>query len=281
LTPSTLGKDATMDDMPEVTGSWAFVPMIGDPIRQVKTPARFNARLRALGVDALMAALQVPADRLSNTAGALLSIPNVRGMVVTIPHKQAIAGMADVLTPAAARVGAVNALARRPDGWHGGLFDGTGFMHALRAQDFQSAGARVVQIGAGGAGAAIADALVEAGAAEIILSDLDGKRARNLAARINEAHSRKVVFVGEPQAGGADLLVNASPLGMRPGDGLPPRLGPLGPGLYVFDIVTVPTPLMAAARDAGAQVLGGEAMIAAQIDALVEFIFPETAGRAV
>lgn len=263
---------------PFISGSTQLVLMIGDPIAQVKTPMLFNARLADLGLDAVMVPMRIAAGGLPGLMAAVRAAPNVRGLVITLPHKQAMLTHVDALAEVGRQVQAVNVIRREPDGaLVGDILDGQALVDALRRAGRDPAGARVMQIGAGGVGSAILFALVKAGAAQVRLFDMDEARAADLAGRANAFAGREVCAPGPAATAGFDLLINASPVGMAEGDGVPCGLSEFSPSLFVFDVVAARpvTALMRTAKDAGASVLGGQAMIDAQVDALVATIFPE------
>jgi shikimate dehydrogenase len=128
-------------------------------------------------------------------------------------------------------------------------------------------------IGAGGAGSAIADALAEAGAGMITIFDRHEDKADALARRVIQFHPKCGARAGPATVEGIDLLINASPTGMAPGDGLPVELEPFGKELFVADIIprAEPTPLLALAKDRGCRTMSGPAMVAGQADAILRF----------
>ena len=167
-----------------------------------------------------------------------------------------------------------NALRRENSGrWSGDMFDGQGFLGGMRAAGEDPEGLAVMLIGAGGAGSAIADALAEAGAKSMVIYDCVEEIARGLAARVAKAHPVCHAQVGSPTIQGIDVLINATPVGMAPDDGLPVELGSFRRDLFVADIVPKlgVTPLLARAQDSGCKTMGGQAMVASQADAVLRF----------
>src|SRR5262249_41804054 len=151
-----------------VNGATRLYGIIGDPIAQVRSPAVFTEKFRALGVNAVLVPLQAQPAAFGDCMRGLKALANLDGMLVTIPFKNSVMAYVDTVLPAARRIGAVNALRRERDGsWSGDMFDGTGFLGGLRASGVDPKGRSIMLIGAGGAGSAIADALAEAGAAAI------------------------------------------------------------------------------------------------------------------
>jgi shikimate dehydrogenase len=222
-----------------------------------------NAAFRALGLDWVYVAFEVPPGSGRGALAAMRAL-DIDGLNVTMPHKSDVAGAVDRLTPAAQALGAVNTVTRGPrrDELIGENTDGAGFIDTLRVDEgFEPAGRRCVVVGAGGAGRAVVRALAEAGAAAITVVNRTPDRAVAAAALAGA-----VGRVGRPgDAGEADLIVNATPLGMRGGDApdLPVDPITLGPGQLVVDLVYHPavTPLVAEARARGAAATNGLGML--------------------
>ncbi|GGD33751.1 shikimate dehydrogenase family protein [Aureimonas glaciei] len=261
------------DPCPPITGETAIVAIVGDPIRQVKSPSSFNAAFARRGIGAVMVPFQLSSASFEADMPALMRVANLGGIVVTMPFKTRIMPMLEGFSDAARSVGAVNALRRLPGGgWFGDIFDGVGLVGAVRAIGVAPAGLRVGLIGAGGAGSAIAFALAGAGIHSLALMDREPARAAGLARRIAEAGT-PAQAVATLVPGDLDLLVNASPVGMAASDGLPVDVSSLHAGVAVVDIVTRPTtPLLDAARRLGCRHAGGAAMVAAQTAAIIDFL---------
>ena len=257
-----------------IDGSTRLYAIIGDPIAQVRSPQVFNPRLRAAGRNAVLVPLHVRPERFEETLRGLMALGNLDGLVVTIPYKARALALADRVLPTGRQVGAVNALRREPDGsWTGDMFDGRGLVRGLAGQGHTVAGRRVMLIGAGGAGSAVAMALAEAGAAGITLFDVDAAKAESVAARVTEAYPACAVRVAPPAVEGHDTLVNATPIGMAPGDGLPADLGRLDPGLLVVDVIMKPevTLLLRHAQACGCRTMGGRHMLEGQAEEVMRF----------
>ena len=242
---------------------------------QVGSPALFNRLCAARGHDGVMVPLRVAGADLAAAFAGLRRVGNLRGLVLTIPHKIAMAGLVDELAPTARRVGAVNAARREADGrWRGDMFDGEGCVAAARAKGHDFEGRSALMAGAGGVGRAIAFALAGAGVERLDVFDPAPGRAAGLAARLKESFPRVRAHAVEPGAAdGDDVLVNASPLGMTAGDPLPLPLDGAGPGTLAIDVVLAdrPTPFLAAAAARGAAVQDGRAMLEAQIETIAGF----------
>jgi shikimate dehydrogenase len=224
-----------------ITGTTRLLAVLGDPIAQVQAPALVNPLLDRLGRDAVLVPVHVRPDDLAEVVGGLRRIRNLDGLLVTVPHKIEICRYADELAPAAAFAGSANALRREPNGrWRADNFDGTGFVRGLRATGHEPEGRRFALVGAGGAGAALAAALLENGAAHLSVCDTDAGRLDALLHRLDERWPGRVAGSAVPRIEDADIAVNATPLGLRPGDPLPFDPAALRPGGVVADIIMKP-----------------------------------------
>ncbi len=249
----------------------AVFAIVGDPVAQVRSPEVFNRLFRERGIDAVMVPLHVPGDGLAAALAGLRAVANLRGVVVTVPHKPAAAEMLRSATRRVLMAGAANALRPVPGGWDGDLFDGEGFALGLEGRGFRVAGKRCAVVGAGGAGAAISLALAEREAASIAVWDLDTHKAQGLAARLASL-TVAPVQVAKPDAR-TDLAVNATPLGMQPGDPVPIDVSSLSAGTLVAEAIMKPplTRLLAAAVARGCAVQEGRHMLDNQVEAIWTF----------
>ncbi|MEU1844061.1 shikimate dehydrogenase [Micromonospora sediminicola] len=260
--------------MTVIGGATRLYALLGDPIAQVRAPGLLNPVLTRRGTDAVLVPVHVPAAALPDVVAGLRRVANLDGMLVTVPHKAALLGLADRVTDRARLAGSVNALRREPDGtWSADTFDGDGFVRALVAAGHDPRGRRVCLVGAGGAGSAIAVALLDAGVAALHLTDTDPARLAALGGRLSEAYPDRVHGASRPRLADADLAVNATPLGLRPTDPPPFPVAELPARAVVADIIMSPaeTPLLRAARDRGLAAHPGEPMLAHQIDGYLDF----------
>jgi shikimate dehydrogenase len=248
--------------------------IVGDPIAQVKAPAGVTAELQKRGHDAIVVPIHVAASEVDAFLRAAATLKNVDGVFATVPHKHVAYRHCATTTPRAAFSSSANLLRRNAEGgWHGDMSDGAAFVAALRQAGFDLHGKRALQAGAGGAGAPIAYAILEAGVSVLALYDTDTARQQSIIAKLNE------VFPGRATAGstnpdGFDLIVNATPAGMRPHDALPFRADKLDRRAFVGDVITLPevTPLLAAARRAGCDTTTGVDMFNASLAVMVDFM---------
>lgn len=259
-----------------ISGRTALYAILAHPVGHVRTPQLTNAHFDRIGHDGVLVPLHVtPADLPAVVAG-LRATSNFRGAVVTVPHKEAILPLLDELTPAAREVGAANAIRRDPATGRlaGGQFDGEGFVAGLRAAGHDVAGKRVFLAGAGGAAAGIAFALACHGAAAVTIHNRTAAKAEALAARVRAAHPRCAAAAAGPDPAGHDIAVNATSLGLRPGDPLPFDVARMAPPMLAAEIIMEPavTPFLAEAARRGCATHGGEPMLAEQIALLARFM---------
>lgn len=257
-----------------IDGATRLYAIIGDPIAQVKSPGVFNPRFAAAGMNTVKIPVHVHPDRFEETVRGLMAIGNLDGMMVTVPYKARVIPLLDHVLPMAAKVGAVNAMRREKDGsWTGDMFDGRGLVRGLSERDIRLDGRRIMLIGAGGGGSAVAVAVADAGAAKLSIFDVDPAKAAALADRVAKAYPACRVSAGAPEIAGHDTLINATPIGMAPGDGFPAPLDGLTADMLVVDIIMKPevTPLLAHARGLGCVALGGKVMLEGQAEEVARF----------
>lgn len=247
--------------------------VIGDPIAQVKSPGGVTEMLQARGLNALCIPGHVaPRDLETFWAGAR-TLQNLDGVIITVPHKIAAVAMADRLSERAAFLGAVNTLRRTATGWEGDMFDGLGHVAALQKAGCVLEGRRALLAGAGGAGSAIAHALVLAGVAELAIHETDAARREALIARLASLGRAKVT-AGSADPTGFDVVVNATPAGMKEGDAPPFDGDRLTENMFIGEVITKPavSPLVARARQIGCGAITGIDMFVEVRDLMVDFL---------
>jgi shikimate dehydrogenase len=252
-----------MDIPQQISGSTRLIALVGDPIGAVRSPQLLNGLFARERRDAVCFALHVPTEALATVFAGLKAIRNLDGILVTMPHKRAALDLVDALHDTAACVGALSIVRREPgDRWVAANFDGLGCVLGMRWDGIDPGGRRVLLVGAGGAGRAIAFAVAQAGGSTLTISDHDEAAARRLAeaVRIAVPQCRTRPGVADPR--GHDIVINATPLGMQASDPLPIDPNRLDEGAAVVDIVTKsdPTPLRVEAGRRGCRVQGGSAM---------------------
>lgn len=248
-----------------LTGKARLAGVIGWPVGHSCSPRLHGYWLEKMGIDGAYLPLAVAPDDLADAVRALPKL-GFRGANLTIPHKEAVIPLLDVIDPLAARIGAVNTLIINEDGTiEGRNTDAFGFLENVRrgAPDWQPHHGPALVIGAGGAARAVIAALTDAGVGEIRLVNRSRERAERLALDLGGP-----IRVGDwdrraEELEGAALLVNTTSLGMAGQSPLDLDLSALPVSAIVTDIVYVPleTPLLAAARLRGNLVVDGLGML--------------------
>jgi shikimate dehydrogenase len=261
-----------------ISGKTDVYLILGDPVEQVLAPEIFNPLFARCGINAVLVPTQVAPQDLTAFVKAAFLARNIKGIWLTIPHKAPVLGVLDQCSQLGTLAGAVNAIRRNADGrLEGGLFDGEGLIASLDYFGMAYAGKRVLIIGAGGAAAAIAASLAlphdAAPASEIALFDPAAARAEAVAARIAAATGVRVHATASADPAGYDLVVNASPLGLKPTDPLPCDVTRLAPHTALVDIVmkNQPTPVVRAARARGLNAQPGFEMLIQQTHLYLDF----------
>ena len=267
-----------MQTRASISGHTAISVILAHPVAHVRTPQAMNAQYDAMGYDGVLVPLHVLPEDLSTVVAGLRQMQNLRGLVVTVPHKEAIVALCDDLTDAARQVGAVNVIRRDADGrLTGGQFDGEGFVAGLRSAGHEVAGRTVFMAGAGGAGAGLAYAFARHGAARLTIHNRTAAKAEALAARVRTAYPACDTRAGSADPSGHDIVVNATSLGMKEGDALPLDVTRLVPPMLAAEVIMTPevTPFLAEAARRGCATHGGKPMLAAQIALLARFMGAE------
>jgi len=261
-----------------IRGTTALIAHIGWPTHAFKAPLIYNPYFEQAGIDAVVVPMGCRAEHYPGLLRALFSLENVRGAVVTMPHKASTVPLLDVASPAVRIAGACNAVRRDADGrLVGELFDGEGFVRALRRKGCVVDGARALVVGVGGVGSAIAASLAAAGAASIGLFDVRVEAAESLALRLRAHHPALRVPNGSSDPAGFDIVVNATPLGMNDGDPLPIDVARIASSAFVGEVVMKRemTAFLNAVAERGCRFQVGTDMLFEQIPAYLDFFgFP-------
>lgn len=257
-----------------ISGKTQLIAHLGYPTEAFKAPMIYNPWFERQGIDAVVVPMGVKPADYPATLAVLAKLTNLRGALVTMPHKLATLTLADEVTPTARIAGACNALLRREDGsLLGEQFDGAGFVRGVQRKGRQLAGARVLVSGCGGVGSAIAASLAAAGVAEIALYDRHAASAEALRGRLLAHYPALAVGTGSNDPAGYEVVVNATPLGMQAGDPLPFDVARIEREALVGEVVMSAeyTPLLKAALARGCEVQVGTDMLFEMIPAYLEF----------
>jgi shikimate dehydrogenase len=263
-----------------IRGTTALIAHIGFPTDAFKSPLIYNPYFEQAGIDAVVVPMGCRAEHFPNLLAAVFTLTNIRGALITMPHKISAVAALDEASPAVRIAGSCNAVRRMEDGrLYGDLFDGEGFVRALRRKGCPLAGARALVAGAGGVGSAIAASLAAAGATSIALFDIQRERAQALSDRLASMYPSLELTIDANDPAGRDIVVNATPMGMDDDDPMPVDVGRIGPGTWVGDVVMAAetTRFLIAAQARGCRVQAGAEMLFEQIPAYLEFFgFPST-----
>jgi len=257
-----------------ITGKTTLVAHLGYPTEAFKAPMIYNPYFDQAGIDAVVVPMGITPEDYPAFLRTLFRLTNIRGALVTMPHKVVTATLLDEVTPTVRIAGSCNAIRKREDGsLLGDMFDGTGFVRGVERKGRPLAGARALVVGAGGVGSAIAASLAAAGAGTIGVFDAYPAMAEALADRLREHYPKLTVRTGSNDPEGYDVVVNATPLGMKEGDALPVDVARITPGTFVGEVVMKEefTPFLRAAMEKGCPVQVGTDMLYEMIPAYLEF----------
>jgi len=257
-----------------INGTTELIAHIGYPTHSFKSPMIYNPYFEQAGVNVVVVPMGCQTPDYPGFLKSVFTLTNIRGALITMPHKVVTVGLLDEVTPTVKVAGACNAVKRLPDGrLVGDQFDGAGFVRGVQRKGLNLTGARVLVVGSGGVGCAIAASLAGAGVAAISLFDVNTASAEALGQRIRDHHPAITVSTGSNDPAGFDLVVNATPMGMNEGDPLPLDVTRLQPHTFVGEVVmrTETTAFLAAARARGCPVQVGSDMLFEQIPAYLEF----------
>jgi shikimate dehydrogenase len=257
-----------------ISGTTALVAHMGYPTHTFKSSLICNPWFEKNGVDAVVVPMGIKAEDYPDFFRSVFTLTNIRGALITMPHKVTTMELVDEISPTAQISGATNAVLRREDGsLLADQFDGAGFVRGVLRKGFEPSGKRALVVGSGGVGSPIAASLAGMGLAEIGLFDPNTAASEALAQRIGMHYADVKVAMGSKDPEGYDLIVNATPIGMKDDDPLPVDIDRVTPGAYVGDVVLKAdiTPFLQAAKDKGCTIQMGSDMLFELIPAYLEF----------
>lgn len=260
--------------MNQINGSTELIAHLGFPTHAFKAPMIYNPWFEKAGVNAVVVPMGCRPEHFPDFLRSIFRLSNIRGALITMPHKVVTVSLLDEVFPNAAIAGACNAVRLGPDGQlQGDMFDGEGFVRGVLRKGLALKGARALVVGSGGVGSAIAASLSAAGLAGIALFDVNNASAEGLAGRLRKHYPALEVTTGSNDPAGFDLVVNATPMGMNPGDAMPMDVARIDARTFVGEVVmkTEMTSFLQAARDRGCAVQIGSDMLFEQIPAYLEF----------
>jgi len=265
-----------MDEVSFVDGKTRLFGIVGDPIVQVKSPEMVTYEMQKRGYHAILIPLHIEQADFERTMPEILRLQNLDGLIFTVPFKARAIQYAQQLGPQAQALGVINTLVKKSDGqWLGEMFDGMGCVESFRRKNIPLKGQRIMMMGLGGAGSAIAAAVAAEHPQSMRIFDLDAARYQRMKAIIQNISPAMHVSVGAPIVEGMDVLINATPVGMLEDTRMPIDVQQLPSSLSVFEIIVKPenTPLLKLALASGCQVIRGREMMQGQISRIVDFFF--------
>ena len=262
-----------------INGDTKIIAHVGYPTTTFKSPMIYNPWFERRGVNAAVVPLGVRREDFGRAFPEICRFTNFHGALITMPHKVAVIALLDEVSTAVKVAGSCNAVRHTNDGrLIGDMFDGEGFVRGVAHNGASLGGKRLLVVGSGGVGSAIAASAAAAGTAEIALYDVDAAAMRGLGDRLRQSYPDLKVSLGSNDPGGFDVVVNATPLGTYPGDPMPLDVSRLLPGTYVAEVVMKheTTAFLAAARAQSCRTQVGIDMLFEQIPAYLEFFgFPQ------
>lgn len=258
-----------------ISGKTLLIAHLGFPTETFKSPLIYNPFFEKAGIDAVVVPMGVQAGDFETFLPELFKLDNIRGALVTMPHKMMAIELADEVSPTARIAGAANVLRKRDDGGLvADMFDGEGFVRGVLRKGRQLARTSALIIGSGGVGSAIAASLAAAGVTRMGLVDTSDGAAKSLSSRLSRHYPDLTVRTGSADPTGYDLVVNATPLGMNDGDPLPIDINLLSSTTFVGEVVmkSAVTPLLRAALERGCEIQVGVDMLFEQVPANLEFL---------
>jgi shikimate dehydrogenase len=257
-----------------ITGKTTLIAHLGYPTEAFKAPMIYNPWFAKQGIDAVVMPMGVKPENYVAFLPQLFKLTNIRGALVTMPHKITTVSLMDEISPTARIAGACNAILKRPDGTLiGDQFDGAGFVRGVERKGRSLKDARVLVLGSGGVGSPIAASLAAAGVSELAIFDSNTPSVEGLAQRLRDHYPQLIVRTDTKDPHGFDVIVNATPLGMRDTDPLPFDIDRIAPDTFVGEVVMKSefTPLLRAAKEKGCAIQVGTDMLFEMIPAYLEF----------
>jgi shikimate dehydrogenase len=221
-----------------IDGDTKLVAHIGYPTATFRAPLIYNPWFARHGINAAVVPLGVTGENFSDAFPQICRFTNFHGALITMPHKATVVDWLDGPSAAVRAAGACNAVRLNADGkLVGDLFDGEGFVRGVAGAGRNVAGKRVLIVGAGGVGSAIAASCAKAGAAEIALTDPRAEATERLAERLRQNYPSLTLSRGSNDPSGFDIAINATSLGTYPADPVPMDPSRLSPSALVGEVV--------------------------------------------
>jgi shikimate dehydrogenase len=257
-----------------IDGKTKLIAHLGYPTESFKAPMIYNPYFAKMRINAVVVPMGCKPGDFPEFFKLLFKLSNIHGALITMPHKVPVVALLHEVSVSVKVAGACNAVRVEQNGkLIGDMFDGEGFVRGVVRKGRKVANARVLVAGNGGVGSAIAASFAKAGAAELALFDAHAPMMNGLAERLKANYPNLKVTTGSNDPAGYDVVVNATPLGMKPDDPLPMDVTRIAPSTFVGEVVMKAevTPFLAAARERGCEYQIGTDMLFEQIPAYLEF----------
>lgn len=243
----------------DVTGKTKVLGIFGFPVEHTLSPAMHNSAFKALGLDMCYLPFKVSPENLPHAVNAIKAL-NILGVNTTIPHKERVIPLLDEIDSEASFIGAVNTIVNSNGRLKGYNTDGRGFIHSLMEEGVSINNKEIFIIGAGGASRAIGYYLSEK-AKRVSIYDIDQGKLESLVSDLNTI--RKNVFISNDtkEIKGFDIVINATPLGLKPEDPLPVDADIITSGMTICDLIYKKTELLKIANAKGAKTIDGSGML--------------------
>jgi shikimate dehydrogenase len=257
-----------------ISGHTKLIAHLGYPTESFKAPMIYNPYFEKYDIDAVVVPIGCKPEDYSAFLKLLFKLSNIHGALITMPHKIATIPLLDEVMTTAKVAGSCNAVRLGPGGTLvGDMFDGEGFVRGVLRKGRALVGARVLVVGSGGVGSAIVASMAKAGVAELALFDAYPATMNSLADRLRIHYPALKINVGSKDPAGFDVVINATPLGMKKDDPLPMDVTRISSSTFVGEVVMKQeiTPFLAEARARGCEIQIGTDMLFEQIPAYLEF----------
>ena len=257
-----------------IDGRTKIIAHIGYPTETFKSSMIYNPFFEHRKINASVVPMGCKSDDFAAFLRLVFKLSNVHGALITMPHKVTTLALVNEASISARVAGACNAVRLDESGaMIGDMFDGEGFVRGLTSKRRAVQGASAFVAGSGGVGSAIAGSLARAGASRLGLYDAFPQAMNELAERLKAHYPNLAVIAGSADPAGYDIVVNATPLGMKQDDPLPINVERISPSAFVGEVVMKEeiTPFLAAARAKGCDYQVGTDMLFEQIPAYLEF----------
>lgn len=257
-----------------IDGRTSLIAHIGYPTESFKSSMIYNPFFEKRKINAVVVPMGCKSEDYPLFLKLVFKLTNMHGALITMPHKITTLGLVDKASVSAKIAGACNAVRIDQRGaMIGDMFDGEGFVRGLLRKGRRVAGATAFVAGCGGVGSAIAASIAQAGVSRLGLYDAFPQTVNKLSKRLKTHYPKLEVTAGSPDPAGYDIVINATPLGMKKDDPLPMNVGRIAPSTFVGEVVMKEeiTPFLAAARAKGCDYQVGTDMLFEQIPAYLEF----------